>query len=156
LEALLSPLSSRGADWRARVGSAMTRLLHRQRTLGAPFKPCFGLEWDTQHSTPPDFGLSVGVNSGFPTTLRQSRATYAAFSKESSMRSIDTTKHDRNPEEAEGSAVPLSALANVPWANRLRDRDQFVCRVLTQTLIQVGCIHPCLTPGFPATSRRLN
>jgi hypothetical protein len=36
---------------RFRIGRTMTRLPARQQTLGAPFKPCFGLEWDTQLST---------------------------------------------------------------------------------------------------------
>ena len=55
-----------GASW-----ERMTRLLHRQRTLGAPFKPCFGLEWDTPHSTPQFWFVirSEAEGSAVPRTL---------------------------------------------------------------------------------------
>ncbi len=39
--------------------------------------------------------VSLGANSGFPTTLLSKTTTYAAFSKESRMSFTETTKSDR-------------------------------------------------------------
>jgi hypothetical protein len=56
--------------------------------------PVFGLEWDAALNAPVS-SLSLGANSGFPTTPHQSTATYAAFSQESRTRFIDATEADR-------------------------------------------------------------
>jgi len=59
--------------------------------------------------------LSSRANSGFPTTLHQSTATYAAFFKESRTRSTDATKPDR---KSGGSRGICSSLHNQPMATQ--------------------------------------
>jgi hypothetical protein len=50
---------------------------------------------------------AVGANSGFPTTLHQSTATYAAFLKESRRRFTDATKPDRKSGGSRGTCSSL-------------------------------------------------
>src|SRR5271154_1953427 len=52
--------------------------------------------------------VSLAANSGFPTTLHSSTATYAAFFKESRMRFTETTKPDRKSGGRRGTCSSLS------------------------------------------------
>jgi hypothetical protein len=56
--------------------------------------------------------LSSRANSGFPTTQHSSTATYAAFSKESRMRSVETTKLDRKSGGSRGTCSFTQPPAN--------------------------------------------
>jgi hypothetical protein len=100
----------------------MNTFLHRQRRLGAPFKPSVGLSGIPQHSTccffcpsnlttpnkshPPSPLSSDRSEPGFPATRPSPTPTCALSVKESRMKLTDAT----NPNRKSGVAKPRDLL----------------------------------------------
>jgi hypothetical protein len=81
--------------------------------------------------------LSSRANSGFPTTLLSSTATYAAFFKESRMKFTDATKPDRKSGGSRGTCC-------APWrqTKALRVSSQVLTKRLPCNVVADGWVEP--------------